>query len=393
MSLDQNLPMLEGVKVIDLTSVVFGPYATQILADYGAEVIKVEPKLGDAFRYSQKPAKSRGMSPGHLSLNRGKKSVVLDLKSADDAGIMRNMIADCDIFIHNIRAKAIGRLGFDYETVKALTPDIIYVHCVGYRGGGPYSDLQAYDDVIQAATGTTSLLSRVDGQSQPRFLPSLIADKVAGLNGAYATLAAIIHKLRTGRGQFVEVPMFEAFAHFMLKEHLAGKTFDPPNGPACYSRQIDPDRQPFPTADGHIVIVPYTLEAWDIVYDVLGSPDVLEQEKFSTPLGRLKNQAVLYQGIAERTPSKKTDEWLELLRARNIPCMAVRDIEDILEDPHLLHSGFLKRRDHPTEGSYYELAEASQYSDWSPDDPSAAPNIGEHSDAIRARYRSTRTGK
>jgi len=387
MSLNQALPMLEGVKVIDLTSVVFGPYATQILADFGADVTKIEPQLGDAFRYSQKPAKSRGMSPGHLSLNRGKKSVTLDLKSPEDIEIMRNLIADCDIFIHNIRDKAIKRLGLGYDTVKALNPEIIYVHCVGFGSDGPYSDLQAYDDVIQAATGTTSLLSRVDGNETPRFIPSLIADKVAGLNGAYASLAAVIHKLRTGRGQFVEVPMFEAFAHFMLKEHLAGMTFVPPNGRACYSRQIDPLRQPFPTADGHIVIVPYTDNSWASVYEVLGASEFLEDERFSTPRARFKNQDLLYKGVAARTPSQPTAYWVDALRAQNIPCMAVRDIDDILEDPHLVETGFLKQREHPTEGTYYELSEASRYSDWSPSDPAPAPTVGEHNDAVKARYK------
>lgn len=386
MPLNQALPMLEGVKVVDLTSVVFGPYTTQILADFGAEVVKIEPKIGDTFRYSQKPAQSSGMSPGHMSLNRGKKSVVLDLKAEEDAAIMRNMLADCDIFIHNIRDQAIQRLGFGYESVKQLNPEIIYVHCVGFGSDGPYADLQAYDDVIQAASGTTSLLSRVDGKQEPRFLPSLIADKVAGLNGAYASLAAVIHKLRTGRGQFVEVPMFEAFTHFMLKEHLAGKTFIPPNGTACYSRQVEPLRQPFPTADGHIVIVPYTDASWAAVYDVLGAPEFLDDERFASPRARLKNQEKMYEGIAARTPSQSTAYWIEAMRARNIPCMAVRDMEDILDDPHLQASGFFEERDHPSEGTFYEMREASRYSDWSPASPTPAPRIGEHSEDIKSQY-------
>lgn len=386
MSLNQALPMLEGVKIVDLSSVVFGPYTTQILADFGAEVVKVEPKIGDTFRYSQKPAKTTGMSPGHMTLNRGKKSVVLDLKDAADAEVMRKMIADCDIFIHNIRAQAIQRLGFDYEAVKALNPEIIYVHCVGFGSDGPYGDLQAYDDVIQAASGTTSLLSRVDGKEEPRFLPSLIADKVAGLNGAYATFAAIVHKLRTGRGQFVEVPMFEAFTHFMLKEHLAGMTFNPPTGPACYSRQVDPLRQPFPTADGHIVIVPYTDTAWTVVYEVLGAPEFLSDERFATPRDRMINQDQMYAGIATRTPSQTTEYWVTALRERNIPCMPVRDISDILDDPHLQESGFINERQHPTEGQYYEMREASRYSDWSPAEPTPAPHVGEHSKEFKTRY-------
>jgi len=388
MSLSDAAPMLEGIRVIDLTSVVFGPYATQILADFGAEVIKVEPEHGDTFRYSGKPAKSKAMSPGHLTLNRGKQSVVLNLKDDADADIMREMIKTADVFIHNIRDKAIQKLGFGYETVRALNPELIYVHCVGFGSRGPYAPLQAYDDVIQGATGTTSLLGKVDGNDTPRFLPSLIADKVAGLNGAYATLAAIIHKLRTGRGQFVEVPMFEAFAHFMLKEHLAGATFDPPVGSVCYPRQVDPGRQPFPTADGHIVIVPYTLDSWHTVFHAMGRSDILEDDRFSTPRAMLKNQDDLYGLLSEFTPAKTTTEWIEVFRSVNVPCMPVRKIEDILDEPHLNESGFFSKRDHPTEGSFYEMSEASSFSDWSAKEPTPAPTIGEHSESIKSKFRS-----
>ena len=233
---------------------------------------------------------------------------------------------------------------------------------MGFGSGGPYEDLQAYDDVIQAATGTTSLLSRVDGDPTPRYFPSLVADKVAGLNAAYATLAAVIHKLRTGRGQHVEVPMFEAFTAFMMKEHLADKAFDPPLGPACYARQVDPYRQPFPTADGHVVIVPYSLESWDVVYEAMGYAEFLDDERFSSPRARVKHMEELYQGLAKRTPLKTSQEWCDVLRPLNVPCMVVRDVEDILEDPHLQATGFFQRKEHPTEGWYYEMDEAAKFS-------------------------------
>ncbi|MEM9396972.1 MAG: CoA transferase [Pseudomonadota bacterium] len=380
MALLDPKPMLEGVRVVDLTSVVFGPYATQILADFGADVVKVEAPSGDIFRYSTRPAKTRAMSAGHLALNRGKRSVVLDLKDEQDVAKMRELISEADVFIHNVRKSAIERLGFGYEDVRQLNDELIYVHCVGFGSGGVYQDLQAYDDVIQAATGTTSLLGRVDGDPRPRFFPSLIADKVAGLNAAYATLGAVIHKLRTGRGQHIEVPMFEAFAAFMLKEHLADKTFDPPLGSACYPRQIDPDRQPFPTADGHIVIVPYSLGSWDVVYEALGYPEYLDDERFSTPRERVKHMEDLYRGLAERTPAKTTQEWCDILRPLNIPCMPVRDIEDILDDPHLQQTGFFQRKEHPSEGWFYEMQEAAKFSDWSAPDYVGAPTLGEHSD-------------
>jgi crotonobetainyl-CoA:carnitine CoA-transferase CaiB-like acyl-CoA transferase len=243
MSITSNAPMLQSIRVLDMTTVVFGPYSTQTLADMGADVIKVEAPEGDSFRYSAKPAMSRGMSPGHMTLNRGKRSITLDLKNPADVEIMKTLVAEADVFIHNVRAQAVEKLGFGYEAVKAIKPDIVYVHCVGFGSDGPYADLQAYDDVIQAATGTATLASRVDGDPRARYLPSLIADKVAGLHGAYATLGAIIHRLRTGEGQFVEVPMFVAFTHFMLKEHLAGQTFDPPVGKIVSLRLAPPSER------------------------------------------------------------------------------------------------------------------------------------------------------
>lgn len=273
---------------------VFGPYATQIMADLGADVIKVEaPGIGDAFRWSARAAVTPGMAPAWMALNRGKKSVALDLKDEGDRAVMLDLLRNADVFVVNVRGKALERIGLDYDTLKAINPGLIYVHCVGFGQDGPYADLQAYDDVIQAATGTATLLPRVDGNPRPRYLPSLIADKVAGLHAAYAAMAAIVHKQRTGEGQRVEVPMFEVFSSFMLLEHLGGLTFDPPNGPAGYPRQVDPDRQPFPTADGWISIVAYTDDAWIRIFTLLGQPDFLNQEHLSTPQLRLKAQPEL----------------------------------------------------------------------------------------------------
>ncbi|TRD11254.1 CoA transferase [Erythrobacter insulae] len=371
-------PMLEGVKVIDLTSVVFGPYATQILSDYGAEVIKIEGPSGDAYRHGAKPNKTPGMGPGFIALNRGKKSLVLDLKAASDAQILQDLLQDADVFIHNVRGKAITRLGFDYEAVKAINPDIIYVHCVGFGSGGPYAGLQAYDDVIQAATGTATLLPRVDGDERPRYLPSLIADKVAGLHAAYATLAAITHRLRTGKGQHIEVPMFEAFASFMLKEHLDGKTFDPPNGDAGYSRQVDPDRQPMPTKDGWISIVPYTLPQFPQVVALLGDPELAGEERFTDIRGIIAAAPELYQRMAALTPRKTTNEWLAILRQHSIPCMAVTDLDDVIDDPHLRETGFIEASQHPSEGALFQMRDPNTFSDWQPAPLGHAPRLGEH---------------
>lgn len=335
-----GLRLLQGVKVVDLTSVVFGPYATHILADLGAEVIKVEaPGSGDAFRWSGKAAVTPGMSPGFMAINRGKQSVALDLKTEAGLAAIREMLADADVFVLNVRGKAAARLGLDYDAVKAIRPDIIYAHCVGFGQDGPYADLQAYDDVIQAASGTTTLLPRVDGDPRPRYLPSLIADKVAGLHAAYAIMAAIIHRMRNGEGQKIEIPMFEAFTNFMLIEHLAGLTFDPPNAPAGYFRQIDPDRQPFPTADGHISIVAYADEAWSRVFAVLGAPDMLADVRFASRSLRSKNLALMYREMARLTPSFTTADLLSRCHAAQIPAQPVRDLADIMGDPHLAATG------------------------------------------------------
>lgn len=371
-------PMLEGIKVIDLTTIVFGPYCTQILADLGAEVIKIEAPGGDGFRYSATPAKTPGMAPSFIALNRGKKSLMLDLKNEDDAAILRDLLRNADVFIHNVREAAIGRLGFGYDDVRALNPEIIYTHCVGFGSSGPYAGLQAYDDVIQAATGTTNLLSRVDGDPRPRYLPSLIADKVAGLHGAQAVLAAIIHRLRTGKGQHVEVPMLEAFASFMLKEHLDAKTFDPPNGDAAYARQVNPDRQPFQTADGWISIVPYTIAQFPIVVALLGDPDFAKQERFGDVRNIIAASGEFYAKITELARTKTTAECLEILRANEVPAMPVTDLDDVIDDPHLRETGFFVRSDHPTEGSLFQMRDPIRYDGYDRPDPGHAPCLGEH---------------
>ena len=357
------MPMLSGIRILDLTSVVFGPYCTQTLADLGADVIKVEsPDGGDGYRWATKWAATPGMSPGFMAINRGKRSVALDLKQSDDLAAVHALIAGADVFILNIRGKAAERLGLDYNSVRAMNPDIIYVHCVGFGQDGPYADLQAYDDVIQAATGTTSLLSRVDGDPRARYLPSLIADKVAGLHGVYATLVAIIHKLRTGEGQHVEVPMFETFTSFMLAEHLAGQTFDPPVGPICYSRQIDPDRQPLQTSDGYISIVAYTDEAWPRIFGMLGKSEILADERFATRSLRVRNQPLLLQAMARLTPNFTTAALLAECRRLQIPAQPARDIGDVMTDEHLVATGFFKRRHHSTEGDYFEMQQPVKFS-------------------------------
>ncbi|PKB14511.1 crotonobetainyl-CoA:carnitine CoA-transferase CaiB-like acyl-CoA transferase [Novosphingobium kunmingense] len=371
-------PPLDGIRVLDLTTVVFGPYCTQTLADLGADVIKVEsPDSGDAFRWSGVPAKTPGMSPGFMAFNRGKRSLALDLKAPEDNARMRALVAKADLFVVNVRGKALERLGLDYEAVRAINPGIVYVHCVGFGQDGPYADLQAYDDVIQAATGTATLLPRVDGDARPRYLPSLIADKVAGLHAAYAAMAALYQRERTGAGQRVEVPMFEAFSHFMLAEHLAGQSFDPPMGPAGYARQLDPDRQPFPTSDGHISIVAYTSEAWDTIFALVETPAFMDDPRFATARDRWAHSALLYQELARQTVRFTTDELLRRCAAAQIPAQPVRDIGAMIDDPHLAATGFFRRRDHPSEGTWIDMAPPVRFGAAPLPDTAPPPLLGE----------------
>jgi crotonobetainyl-CoA:carnitine CoA-transferase CaiB-like acyl-CoA transferase len=297
--------------------------------------------------------------------------------------VLRRLIATADIFVHNVRGKAIRKLGFGYDEAKAIKPDLIYAHLCGFGQDGPYADDPAYDDVIQAASGTTSLLPRVDGDPRPRYFPSLIADKVAGTYAAQALLAALVHKLRTGEGQHVEVPMLECFTSFMLTEHFQDAAFDPPLGPAGYPRQLDAARQPFPTSDGHIVIVPYTDDKIVALFDLLGDPGFLAAPPFDTRSGRFANMTRVYARIGELTPARSTGEWLALLRAHDFPVIEARDLDAVTEEPHLKATGFFRRREHPTEGAFHEMRPPVHYSAQADTDIRFAPLLGEHGDEIR----------
>ncbi|QUS41946.1 CoA transferase [Tardiphaga alba] len=376
--------MLENIRIIDLTTIVFGPYATETLADLGADVIKIEAPSGDMFRNSGASVKTGGMGACHMTLNRGKKSLTLDLKTERDKEKLRELLRTADVFIHNVRKRAIDRLGFGYDAVKAINKDIIYTHCVGFGSGGRYRDLPAYDDVIQAATGTATLLSRVDGQARPRYLPSLIADKVAGLHGTYSVLAALVHKLRTGEGQFVEVPMFESFAHFMLQEHLFGATFKPQAYQMGYTRQLDPERQPFPTADGHISIVLYTDAITEKLLVLFADDRLTNDVRFATKPDRMKNATALYAEIAHRTPAKTTAEWTQLFEVAGIPSMPMHDLEDVLDDPHLDDVNFFAIAQHPTEGRYVSMKAPVSFSARPCTQLDPAPLLGEHDSHLEA---------
>lgn len=351
---------LAGIKIVDVTTVVFGPFATQIFGDLGADVIKIEHGVGDVMRHAGKsPAK--GLGPIYLNLNRNKRSLKLDLSKPAAKKALQRLVQGADVFFHNVRDAGIKRLGFGYEDVKALNPDIVYVHCCGYGAGGAYEGRQAYDDLVQAACGLAGLLPERD-KGDPQYLPTLIADKTAGLYAVYATLAALFHRQRTGTGQFVEVPMLEAATHLNMVENLYGLTFDPPRGSVAYSRSINPRRKPYKTKDGFIAIVPYSDDEWKIFFELGGRPGVFEDERFRTYKQRTEHIGELYAIIEEVALTKTTEEWLAELHAANVPVMRYNELGSVMDDPHLKSVGLFERRDHPEAGPYHAIRHPVSFS-------------------------------
>jgi crotonobetainyl-CoA:carnitine CoA-transferase CaiB-like acyl-CoA transferase len=376
--------MLEGIRVTDMTTVLFGPYCTHMLSDMGADVIKVEPPNGDNGRTIGRPAKTQGMGAMHMNINRGKRSVDWDLKDELGREKLRKLISTSDVFIHNVRSDAIARLQLDYESVRKFAPDIVYVTCTGFDSDGPDCGVPAYDDIIQAGSGLASLLSRVDGQPQPRYIPTAVADKVAGLYALQATLSALIHKLRTGKGQSVEVPMFEAVTAFTLVEHLGAAVFLDLPRKMGYARQTSPSRQPSPTADGFISLAPYNEERWIRFFEAIGRPEVLDDERINTPWLRQRNRDLLYDIVSEITPSRTTGEWLEIMREADIPAKRVNTLEDLFEDPQLKAINFFRERTHPTEGRYYETRPPVKFQARPNAELGMAPLKGQHSREVEA---------
>ncbi len=374
--------LLSDIKIADMTTVIFGPYCTQTLADMGADVVKVEPKGGDDFRNVGKPANNRSMGPCHLTINRGKRSVVWDLKADEGRAAIRELIGQSDVFIHNIRPDAVGRLGLTFEEVKAIKPDIIYVHCLGFGSDGPYAGRPAYDDLIQGLSGATMLLPKVDGNERPRFIPTAFADKVSGMHAMYATLAALHHRDRTGEAVHVEVPMFECVTHFLLEEHFYEAEFDPPVGPFLYQRQVDPSRQPLKTSNGWIVIAPYVDARWIKLFDVMGAPEELQDERIADRKGRYFNQDYMMGRVQEYFDKQTTEYWLDALGKADIPAARVNDFPDLQSDPHLVATGFFQRREHPTEGFYWETQPPVTFRGAPQREITPAPRIGEHTELV-----------
>jgi crotonobetainyl-CoA:carnitine CoA-transferase CaiB-like acyl-CoA transferase len=393
---DKPTGPLAGIRVLDLTSVVNGAYATQILADQGADVIKLEDPGsgrgdgGDIMRWAGHVPEGcpRDMGPIFLTINRNKRSILLDLKQDSAKRALKRLIAGCDVFAASIRYEGLKRLGLAYEDVAAIRPDIVYVHAAGYGSDGPYAGEPAYDDLIQSASGMADILPRTDGNPVPRILPTLVADKVSGLFMAQAVTAALLHRARTGEGQFVEVPMLECVTSFLLVEHLYDQAFQPPTGQWGYQRVINPNRKPFRTKDGYIGLLPYTDKQWDQFFDAAGFGEAVKTDpRFADYATRARHTRELYGLIEQAAATKTTQEWLDILKPLSIPVVKTNTLDDLESDPHLQAVGFFETYEHAEAGRYRTIKPPVKFGRTPANIRRHAPRLGEHTEEVLAELR------
>ena len=368
---------LDGIKIIDMTSVLMGPYATQTLGDYGADVIKVESPDGDITRQIG-PVKHPGMGPIFLNANRSKRSIALDLKAPAGRDALLRLAATADVLVYNVRPQAMARLKLDYDSIAAVNPRIVYAGMFGFGQQGPYAAKPAYDDLLQGGSGLSHLIAR-SGDGTPRYVPTALADRVVGLSAVGAILASLLRRDRTGRGQRVDIPMFETMVGFVMGDHLGGLTFEPPLDEGGYARQMSPDRRPYRTTDGYISVIVYNDKQWNSFFDVSGRHDLRNDPVFATFAGRLANIDAVYAELSRIFATRTTAEWMRLLNDGDIPSMPVHDLLSVLDDPHLVETDFFPIAEHPSEGPIRSMRVAATWSD-TPANPSRlAPNLGEHS--------------
>ncbi len=372
---------LAGVRVLDLTTVIMGPFASHILADLGADVIKIESPEGDLLR-QYRPSRSPGMSGVFLNLHRNKRSVVLDLKRDSHRAALDRLIAGADVFLHNIRPQAIARLGYTYDRVKALNPDIVYCGAYGFSAAGPYGEKAAYDDLIQAGSGIAGLFAAIDGV--PRYVPTVICDKLTGQAIAYAILAALFARARGAGGQAIEVPMFETTVEFNLVEHITGAAFVPPLGRAGFGRLLAARRKPYRTADGYACILPYSNRNWQDFYDFTGRGEFKTDPRFARLAERVQNIDILYAMIEEEAPKRDTAEWVAFCDRVSIPCMPVLSLDELADDPQIAASGLFAEAEHPSEGRYRSVRRPVTFSADPFEIRRHAPRLGEHTEEVLA---------
>jgi crotonobetainyl-CoA:carnitine CoA-transferase CaiB-like acyl-CoA transferase len=370
---------LDGVRVLDLTGVVMGPWATCNLGDMGADVIKIEPVDGDVMRFL-KPNRHDSMSPVFLNFNRNKRSVALDLKTVRGRDVLLKLARVSDVFVSNVRPQAMRRLGLDYDTLRRENERIIYCGCYGYGEDGPYAGRAAIDDTIQAASGLAWLQGY--GGDSPRYVNAVIADKVVGLYVVQAVAMALYAREKSGRGQFIEVPMFETMTAFVVPEHLGGLTYEPPLGGAGYARLLNPFRKPFRTKDGHLAVAPYNDQQCARFFEAVGRPELRLDPRYATVLERSKHFAEFYGFIEEVLLTRTTGEWAEAFAKAELPFALVNSFEALLVDPHLEATGFWHQVEHPTEGAVRMPGIPIRFSNTPASIRRQAPNLGEHTEEV-----------
>ena len=367
---------LEGIRILELTSVVLGPWACQLLADMGADVIKVEPPYGDSNR-SLGAYHNPGMAALYLTCNRNKRGIVLDLKKPAGREAVLRLARDADVVIHNNRPAVMTRLGLEYDDFRAVNSRIIYCGTYGYAKDGPYAERGALDDSIQSVSGFAMLHEMVQGE--PRYVPSVVADKTTAITVVYGVLAALFHRERTGEGQELEVPMFETMVSFVMAEHLWGQVFDPPLGSAGYKRLMSKHRKPYRTLDGYIAVLPYLDRHWEVFCNRAERPDLIEDERFRTLSDRVRNIDDTYAETGRILATRTTAEWMELFEGSSVPVNAVNSLDDLHDDEHLRAVGFWSDMEHPTEGKLRMPGFPVNFASTPASIRRHPPQLGEHS--------------
>jgi len=369
---------LQNLKILDMTSVVMGPSCTQALGDMGADVIKVESPEGDTTRWAG-PGRNPGMGALYLNGNRSKRSIVLNLKKEKGLDALFRLVKRADVLIYNVRPQAMERLGLSWERLQIINPRLIYTGVFGYGQGGEYASLPAYDDLIQAASGLSALFHQSTGEP-PRYVPSAIADRITGLTAVGVILAAVIERQSSGLGQRIDIPMFETMVSFVLADHMAGLSFDPPMGEGGYARQLSPQRKPYRTRDGYVSALVYSDKQWQNFLRLIGrEKDFTDDPRYRNVTTRLAHIDELYGEVEAVLATKNTAEWLTVLRAVDIPAMPVHDLKSIFTDPHLQQTEFFLKTQHPSEGQLNELRSSHTWSRTQPAPTSHAPRHGQHS--------------
>ena len=370
---------LEGTRVLEIASMIFGPIAGQYLGDMGAEVIKLEPPEGDLTR-SIGPRRSPLMGAFFLTSNRSKRSIVVDLKTPEGQEILMRLVGKTDVLLHSLRTPAANRLGLDYASLSKTNPALVYCHVTGYGDHGLYAGRPAYDDIIQAASGLADLQTVLAGQ--PRFMPTIVADKISGVHAAYAIVLALMHRLRTGVGQQVDVAMFETMAAFNMMEHQWGHVFEPPLGTMGYPPVSTASRRPYQTKDGFLALLPYSDANWRRFFELAGEPQVMDDPRFATFAARQTHFREVWDEIERQVARKSNAEWLALLSPDDIPFSVVNRLEDLPNDPHLQSVNFWTIAEHPTEGTLRMPANPVRMSASPPEVTRLPPTLGQHSAEI-----------